>query len=43
MLYENEYQFTFSIIIAIYNTEEYLREAIDSVLNQTLDFERNVC
>lgn len=42
MLYENEYQFTFSIIIAIYNTEEYLREAIDSVLNQTLDFERDV-
>lgn len=34
--------FNFSIISAIYNTEEFLAEAIDSVINQSLDFEKNV-
>lgn len=31
--------FKFSIIIAIYNTEEFLAEAIDSIIDQTLGFE----
>ena len=31
-----------AIIMPIYNTEQYLREAIESVLCQTLDFEKNV-
>ncbi|WP_296882425.1 CDP-glycerol glycerophosphotransferase family protein [uncultured Methanobrevibacter sp.] len=28
--------------MAIYNTEDFLEEAIDSVINQTLDFEENI-
>ena len=32
--------FIFSIIIAIYNTEKYLKEAVDSVINQNFDFKR---
>ena len=31
-------KFTFSIIIAIYNTEKYLSEAIESIINQSFDF-----
>ncbi|MEE1118203.1 bifunctional glycosyltransferase/CDP-glycerol:glycerophosphate glycerophosphotransferase [Methanosphaera sp.] len=34
--------FNFSIVIAIYNTEDYLNETIDSLISQTLDFEENV-
>lgn len=34
--------FKFSIVMAIYNTEDYLNEAIDSIINQTLGFEENV-
>ena len=26
-----------SVIVPVYNTEEYLKECIDSILNQTLD------
>ena len=32
----------FSIITAFYNTELYLAECIDSVINQSLDFKKNV-
>lgn len=32
----------FSIIMAVYNTEEYLEEAIDSVLEQDFVFESNI-
>lgn len=32
----------FSIVIAIYNTEQYLKECIDSVINQTIGFQENV-
>ena len=31
----------FSIIIAVYNAEKYVKETIDSVINQTLDFKKN--
>ena len=31
--------FIFSIVMAIYNSENYLEEAIESVINQTFDFE----
>jgi len=37
-----EHGYNFSIIIAIYNTGEYLYETIDSVIGQTLSFEDNV-
>lgn len=32
----------FSIIIPIYNTEDYLCEAIDSIVHQTIGFEENI-
>ena len=34
--------YMFSIITAFYNTELYLAECIDSVINQSLDFKKNV-
>ena len=34
--------FKFAIVVAIYNTEDYLHECIDSVINQTIGFEENV-
>ena len=34
-------EFKFSIIIAVYNVEKYIKETIDSVINQTMDFEKN--
>ena len=34
--------FAFSIIMAIYNSESYLNEAIDSVINQSIGFEENI-
>ena len=37
----NEDPFIFSIVIAIYNTGDYLKEAIDSIIDQTLDFKEN--
>lgn len=33
-------EFIFSIIIAVYNTEDYLEEAIDCILNQSFDFNK---
>ena len=37
-----ESDFVFSIVMPIYNTEEYIRQSIDSVMSQTLDFKSNV-
>lgn len=34
----DESGFVFSIVVAVYNTEEYLREAIESVINQSFPF-----
>ncbi|MBQ9229516.1 MAG: CDP-glycerol glycerophosphotransferase family protein [Eubacterium sp.] len=34
--------FKISVIMPIYNVEDYLAEALDSVLHQSLDFEKNV-
>ncbi|RAP52093.1 MAG: hypothetical protein BZ137_09240 [Methanosphaera sp. rholeuAM130] len=36
------YQYKFSVIMAIYNTGEYLYQSIDSIINQTMNFEDNV-
>ena len=38
----SDYQFKFSIIMAVYNVENYLNEAIESVINQSIGFEENV-
>ena len=34
--------FKFSVVMPIYNVEKYLREAIDSLINQTIGFEENI-
>ncbi len=36
------HKFTFSVIVPIYNVEDYLREALDSVIHQTMDFKSNI-
>lgn len=38
----NKYKYKFSVIIPIYNVERYLEETIESVINQTLNFEKNI-
>ena len=35
-------KYKFSVIIPIYNTEEYLRESIDSVIKQDIGFKKNI-
>ena len=35
-------KFIFSIVVAVYNTENYVEEAINSVINQSIGFEDNV-
>lgn len=37
-----KYKYKFSVIIPIYNVEEYLEETILSVVNQTIGFENNI-
>lgn len=39
---EKEYEFTFSIIMAVYNVEPFIAEAIDSLINQDIGFEYHV-
>ena len=36
------YKFKFSIVMAVYNVEQFLTEAIESVLKQDIGFEENV-
>ena len=35
-------QFNFSVIIAAYNSDLWISETINSLLNQTLNFEKNI-
>jgi glycosyltransferase involved in cell wall biosynthesis len=37
-----KYPYKFSIVTAVYNTEKYVSDAIDSVINQSIGFEDNV-
>lgn len=37
-----QFDFKFSIITAFYNTQNYIKESIDSLINQTFDFRNNV-
>lgn len=39
---ERDYKFKFAVVMAIYNTGNYLSEAIDSVINQTIGFKDNI-
>lgn len=39
---EKKYEFLISVIMPIYNTEEYLRDAITSILDQSIGFEENI-
>ena len=38
--FKNEKEFIFSIIIPLHNTEKYISEAIDSIINQTFDLQK---
>ena len=38
----NEFLPIFSIVMACYNVENYIDEAISSVINQSLDFKNNI-
>lgn len=42
LLFKFEKIFKVAVVMAIYNTERFLAEAIDSVVNQTLGFEENI-
>ena len=33
-------EYDFSVIIAMYNVDDYIRESIDSIINQTFDFNK---
>ncbi|MFS0656762.1 CDP-glycerol:glycerophosphate glycerophosphotransferase [Bacillus sp. 179-C3.3 HS] len=37
-----KHRFKLSVIIAAYNAEDYLKETIDSILKQDLDFQKNI-
>lgn len=37
-----EYKFKFSIIMSVYNVQEFIDEAVESVINQDIGFEKNV-
>lgn len=36
------YDFKFAVVMAVYNTQDYLSKAIDSLINQTMNFRDNV-
>lgn len=39
---QNDTKYKFSIVMAVYNVEKYLDEAIQSIINQSIGFEENV-
>ena len=42
LIIEKDKKFNFSVIMAIYNTENYLRESIKSLINQDINFKENI-
>lgn len=42
MAEKNNYKYKFSVVIPIYNVENYLRETIESVIHQTIGFKENI-
>ena len=38
----SDYQYKISVVIPIYNTEDYLKETINSVIKQTIGFKENI-
>ena len=39
---EKNYKYKISVILAVYMVEEFIEEAVESLINQTLDFKKNV-
>jgi len=39
---EHGHPYKISVVMAVYNVEQYIEEAIDSLLEQTINFEKNV-
>ena len=37
-----KYRYKFSVIMPLYNVEEFFEEAIESVIHQTIGFEENI-
>lgn len=37
-----DYKYKFSVVIPVYNVEDYLEETIESVINQTIGFKENI-
>ncbi len=42
LIKEKNQNFNFSVIMAIYNTENYLKESIESIIKQNIDFKENI-
>ncbi len=39
---QKDYKFKFSVVIPVYNVENYLKETVDSVIAQTIGFKENI-
>ena len=39
---KSKYKYAFSVIMCIYNVEKYLEEAIESIINQNVNFEKDI-